>query len=297
MDETLDLRPLATLLPLDRAFTPGIARAAGLERSALDRLHRAGLVRRVLRGVYAAAGAPDTPTFRAAAAALVVRRDAVVVDRTAAWIHGVDVRFPPAGATEPVPLDQVSRSSRDAVGTRALIGRDLAVVEGVHVTTPLRTALDLGRLLPAGRALGAIDALLATGSFTHTQLLAELARMTGFRGVGQLRSLAPQADPRAAGLAESVLRLHWNEARLPTPVPGMPVVAGGRLVRLALGVDRRQFGAVLLGQVSADDLVALEGAGWRVVVLPEERVVSGDPISWTKHLEREFHQQLLAQTG
>jgi hypothetical protein len=296
MDETLDLRPLASRLPLDRPFTPGIARAAGLERSTLDRLHRAGLVSRVLRGVYAATGAPDTVGFRAAALALVVRRDTVVVDRTAAWLHGVDVRDRSARG-EPVPIDRVSRSHRDAAGARLLTGRDVVVIEGVRVTTPLRTALDLGRLLPAGRALGAIDALLGTGSFSHTQLLAELSRMAGCRGIGQLRLLAPQADARAAGTAESVLRLHWNEARLPTPVPGAPVVAAGRLVRLALAVDRRQFGAVLLERVTADDLVALEGAGWRVVVLPEDRVLNGDPVSWTKHLEREFHQQLLAQTG
>ena len=296
MDETLDLTPLSARLPLDRPFTPGIARAAGLERSDLDRMHRTGLVRRVLRGVYAANSAPDTLAFRAVAVALVVGRDTVVVDRTAAWIHGVDVRVGSSNG-DPVPLDRVSRSRRGTVGTRQLVGRDVVVVEGVHVTTPLRTALDLGRLLPVGRALGAMDALLGTGSFTHTQLLAELPRMTGCPGVGQLRLLAPQVDARAAGLAESVLRLHWNQARLPTPVPGMPVAAGGRLVRLALGVERRQFGAVLLGRVSADDLVALEGAGWRVVVLPEERVLTGDPVSWTKHLEREFHQQLLAQTG
>ena len=211
-------------------------------------------MRRVLRGVYAATGAPDTVLFRAAAVSLVVRRDTIVVDRTAAWIHGVDVRgSSPADAL--VPLDRVSRSGRALAaqaGTRAhagtrpgrqLTGRDVVLVEGVHVTTPLRTALDLGRLLPAGRALGAMDALLGIGSFTHTQLLAELPRMAGCPGVGQLRLLAPQVDARAAGLAESVLRLHWNEARLPTPVPGMPVAAGGRLVRLALGVDRRQFGA------------------------------------------------------
>ncbi len=296
MDDALDLRPLTSRFPLDRPFTPGIARAAGLERSALERLQRSGLVRRVLRGVYAAADAPDTVGFRAAAVALVVRRDTVAVDRTAAWIHGVDVRVR-SSVDDPVPLDRVTRSRRGSAGTRELTGRDVVLLEGVHVTTPLRTSLDLGRFLPVGRALGAMDALLGTGSFTHTQLLAELPRMAGCPGVGQLRLLAPQVDARAAGAAESVLRLHWNEARLPTPVPGMPVVAGDRLVRLALGVDRRQFGAVLLGRISADDLVALEGTGWRVVVLPEERVLAGDPISWTKHLEREFHQQLLAQTG
>ena len=86
---------------------------------------------------------------------------------------------------------------------------------------------------------------------------------------------AGRAGGRAApsGLAESALRLHWHRAQLPTPVPGMQVCASGRLVRLSLGVERRQFGAVLADQVSADDLVALEGAGWRVVVLSAERVL------------------------
>ena len=76
----------------------------------------------------------------------------------------------------------------------------------------------------------------------------------------------------------------------------MPVAAGDRLVRLTLGVERRQFGAVLAHQVSADDLVALEGAGWRVVVLTEERLLRTDPAVWVHHLEREFHQHLLAQS-
>ena len=66
-------------------------------------------------------------------------------------------------------------------------------------------------------------------------------------------------------------------------------------MRLSLGVQRRQFGAVLAHQVSAADLLALEGAGWRVVVLPEERVLAPEPSIWVRHLEREFHQHLLAQ--
>jgi hypothetical protein len=68
-------------------------------------------------------------------------------------------------------------------------------------------------------------------------------------------------------------------------------------VRLSLGVERRQYGAVLAGSVSASDLVALQGAGWRVVVLSPDRVLSSDPDIWMRHLEREFHQHLLAQTG
>ncbi len=76
----------------------------------------------------------------------------------------------------------------------------------------------------------------------------------------------------------------------------MLVAAGHRLVRLSLGVERRQFGAVLAHQVSATDLLALEGAGWSVVVLAEQRLLSTDPSIWVRHLEREFHQHLLAQT-
>ncbi len=163
------------------------------------------------------------------------------------------------------------------------------------MTTPLRTALDLGRLLPPDLALGALDQLLSAGGFSHMELLAELPRLAAHRGVGQLRTLAAQVDARSTGLAESALRLRWHEGRLPTATPGLPVCASGRLVRLSLGIERRQFGAVLAGQVSAADLLALEGAGWWVVVLSEERVLHSDPGAWIQHLEREFHQHLLAQ--
>src|SRR4051794_37238973 len=157
-------------------------------------------------------------------------------------------------------------------GRRRLLGRDLVALAGVRVTSPLRTALDLGRLLAPGPALGVLDALLAGGTFTQPALLSELSRFTGHRGIGQLRALAAQVDARSTCPAESMIRLHWNAADLPTPVPGRLVVAGSALVRLSLAVEQRRFGVVLAHQVSAADLLALEGAGWWVVVLPEERV-------------------------
>lgn len=294
MDPTLPLHPLHALLPLDQPFTPAIAREAGIDRAALDRMLRDGHVRRLLRGVYAAAGAPDTTRLRASAVGLAVGPRTVVVDRTAAWVHGVPLWLPDGL----VPLDVLApgRTQRTCLGgRRRLVARDLEELGGVRLTTPLRTALDLGRVLPADRALGTLDALLRVGAFTHTELLAELPRLASHRGVGQLHALVAQADGRSACLAESLLRLHWHAANLPTPVPGMPVAAGHRLVRLSLGVERRQFGAVLAHQVSAHDLLALEGAGWRAVVLAEERLLRTEPHIWVRHLEREFHQHLLAQ--
>ena len=296
MDETLPLHPLHTLLPLDRPFTPAMARAAGVERRSLERMLSQGTVWRLVRGVYAANTQPDSTAMRAAAVALATGRQSIAVDRTAAWVHGVDVTG--LGPGEPRPLEVLSpgRHARGALGSgRQLAGHDVQRIDALRLTTPLRTALDLGRLLPPELALGAMDRLLAGGSFTHVELLAQIPRLAAHRGVGQLRTLAVQVDARSSCLAESAMRLRWHQARLPTAVPGMPVCASGRLVRLSLGVSRRQFGAVLSAQVSADDLVALQSAGWQVVVLSEERVLRSDPSIWMHHVEREFHQHLLAQ--
>ncbi len=292
----LPMDPVRPLLSRDRPFTRAMARAVGVDRASLERMQRVGDVVRLLRGVYVARTAPDTPTLRAAAVALAVSREATAVDRTAAWIHGVDVTGLLPGAPRPLEVIAAGRSSHRGPGSsRQLAGQDLERIEGLRLTTPLRTALDLGRLLPPDRALGAMDRLLAGGSFTHAQLLAEIPRMAGHRGVGQLRLLAAQVDARAADLAESALRLRWHEARLPSAIPALPVPVAGRLVRLGLGVARRQFGAVLAGRVPGADLLALDGAGWRIVVLTEEQVLRGEPSVWVHHLEREFHQHLLAQ--
>ncbi len=291
-DPQLQLDPLVGRLPLDRPFTPRQAVAAGVPRSGLERMVRAGQVTRVLHGVYAASSVRDGTTFRAQSLALAVGGEAVAVDRTAAWVHGISL----PGSTSELPPLELARTRRRGRGVmRALSARDIECLEGARVTTPLRTALDLGRLLPPASALAAMDRLVARGSFSHTELLAELPRMAGLPGIGQLRQLAVQVDGRACCAAESVLRFHWNAARLPTAIPAMTVVAGGRVVRLAIGTEHRSFGAVLAGHVEADDLVALEGAGWWIVVLPEKRVLSVEPLTLTKHLEREYHQHLLAQ--
>jgi hypothetical protein len=296
MDDSLPLHPVHALLPLDRPFTRLMTRSIGVERPALERMLRQGTVARLVRGVYAASTAPDTRRLRAAAVALAVGRESIAVDRTAGWVHGVDVTGLPSGEPRPVEVLSPGRHPRGALGSgRQLTGHDVVRIGDLRLTTPLRTALDLGRLLPADLALGAMDQLLAGGTFTHAQLLAEIPRLAAHRGVGQLRTLGVQLDARSAGLAESTLRLRWHESRLPTATPGFSVCVMGRLVRLSLAVERRQFGAVLAGRVSADDLVALQGAGWGVVVLSEDRVLRSDPEIWTKHLEREFHQHLLAQ--
>jgi hypothetical protein len=289
----LPLDPISPRLPLGAPFTPAMAARAGIGRTVLERLLREGRVRRLLRGVYLDATVPISPAVRARALGLVVGRRQVVVGTTAAWLHGVDL--PRAGVPRSV---EVRGRGRHPARDHRYAGHDLATVEGVRCTTPLRTALDLGRWLAPDRALVALDGLLRLGGFTHTALMAELPRFGGHQGVVQLRELAALADARARDAAESVLRLRWLDGRLPTPTPGLVVARrDGSGVRLALGLEVHRFGAALAGQLGDPDLAALAALGWRVVVVGPDRVLQSDPAFLIGHLEREFHLHLLAQVG
>jgi hypothetical protein len=213
-----------------------------------------GLVRRVGQGVYAVAQAPDTIEFRAAALRLVVAPSAVITDRTAAWLHGIDLLPRTAASTMP-PISVFDRpgyrARRPGVvsGERMLSERDIMVVDGVVVTTPLRTACDLGRLLYRFDALAALDQFLRLG-VNHEELLFEIRRFKGYRGVIQLRVLAPLADGRAESVAESWLRLFWYDAGLPAPELqwwehndlGTPIY------RLDLALPEAMFGAEYNGE-------------------------------------------------
>ena len=95
--------------PLHVPTTTRDALAAGWTQ---DRLHRAvvrGDVRRVLRGVYVDASAPDSLALRSAAAALVLPARMVVCDRSASWLQGVD-HWDPRDLDVPPLLDVVARS-------------------------------------------------------------------------------------------------------------------------------------------------------------------------------------------
>jgi len=287
----LPLDPISPRLPVTLPFTPAMAARAGIGRAVLDRLHREGRVRRLLRGVYLDATVPVTLDVRARALRLVVADHHVVVRATAAWLHGVPVPAPDAQA--PVPVEVSARSVRRGAGAIRYADRDLQRVGEVRCTSPLRTALDLGRDLAPDRALAVLDGFLAGCAFPHTALMAEVARFGGHPGVRQLRELAAVADGRADGPAESVLRLRWLHGRLPTPTPGL--VVGGS--RLALGLHVHRFGAVLSGRLADADLRSLSARGWRVVVVAPDRVLRSDPDLVLGHLEREFHLHLLDQVG
>jgi hypothetical protein len=221
LDETGRVLGPGFPLALDAPFTTAQALDSGVSRRSFGRLLRTGLIRCELRGVYAVAQAPNDPMMRAAAVGLVLPPEAVVVDRTAAWLHGVDA-LRRSAVQGPPPLDVVhmsdTRMNRPGVDgrRRGLLPTDVTLVQGIPVTTRLRTALDCGRLLWRFDALAVVDGVVRLG-VPVDQMVGELARFRGFRGVIQLRYLVSIADGRAESGPESALRLHWHDAGLGRP--------------------------------------------------------------------------------
>lgn len=247
-------------LSLNEPFTAETARARGIHSVELSHLVRAGLVRRLVRGVYVVAQAPDSLDLRVEALRLVVPPGAVVTDRTAGWLHGAEMVLAPGDhlVVPPVSVFHRGRGCRlrtdlVASGQRMMPDDDVMEIGGIQVTTPLRTACDLGRLLKRGPALAALDAMLRLGVFSKEELLTASAGYRGYRWVRQLRALAPLADWRAESPQESILRLRWLDCPdLPRPEPQRPVLAppwvlGGRYF-VDLGIDELMFGVEYDGE-------------------------------------------------
>jgi len=214
---------LAARLALAEPFTWAQAHAAGVGAGLLRRAVRVGVLRHPLRSVYHHGALPDSLALRAQCLRLVVPQDAVVTDRTAGWLHGVPMILAPRDHETPPPLQVFCppgnrlRNALTQSGERRLLSRDVTELEGLRVTTPLRTACDLGRLLHVDQALAALDALLRSDLVTREQISAELGRFKGYRGVVQLRELTPMADGRAQSPGESILRRRWLACGIPSP--------------------------------------------------------------------------------
>jgi hypothetical protein len=232
-------------LPRDAPFRPG---EMDISSRDLQRLVRCGQVRQVVRGVFVLTELRDTLSLRAKALSLVVCPAAVVTDRTAAWLHGVDVLLPGEHlSVPPICVFDRKRGGRVrrpevASGQRTLRASDVMQIDGVQVTTPLRTTCDLAMQRNRDRAFGSLNAMLHAGLVTKEQVEHELRRFKGRRYVRQLRSLLPWADSRHDSIAESITALRWYDTTPPYPQPQRPVTGRfGQPWSLDLGVDELYF--------------------------------------------------------
>lgn len=197
----------------------------GLSRHAFYRRARAGDFRQVLVGVWVDADCQVTLEVRAAALARLVGPEHVVVDRSAAWLHGIDA-FTYADGVGVPKLETCTRPGRTRKrraqidgGVRDLAPDDIAVVDGVAVTTPLRTAADLGARLRRREAYAVLNDFARLHGVTKAELRDIVRRFGRRRGVVQLRSLIDLVEPRVESARESWVLLALIDAGIPTPQP------------------------------------------------------------------------------
>jgi hypothetical protein len=283
-------------------FTWPDAKRLGISRHRLDQLVTNHQVRRVLTGVYLRADVEDSALCRVRCAALVVSPFVVVCDRTAAWLLGIDLLdyreldiVPPL---ETYTLRGHSPTSRPQCtgGTRDLSKADVWTIEGVNVTSPLRTALDLGCKLSRRDGLAALDAFMREHGITHADMYAELPRYFRRRGVIQLRQLIPLADPRAESHPESWTRLAITDSGLPCPEPQHWVVHDGRALfrldlayphaRVAIEYDGRDFHTSLEQRKrDRERRKWLRDHGWKVIVVDRDSFTPEALAAWLLELK------------
>ncbi|MFL6181426.1 MAG: type IV toxin-antitoxin system AbiEi family antitoxin [Actinomycetes bacterium] len=211
-------------------FTRAEAFDLGLREREWRTLSTEGLIREVVPGFFVDASLPDTLNLRFSIARRAITDDVVVARRSAAWLHGVDVLdhrgFPATPRIETVTRKRQNRPRNGLMVAHVaddLLDLDVTEIDGLRVTTPLRTACDLARFAPRTDALVALDAYLHKGLVERDRLLKHLVRWKKRRGVRQAYATIEIADGRSESGGESRLRLRVLDMGLPRPQLQIPV--------------------------------------------------------------------------
>lgn len=244
----------------DVPFRGSVAIARGLVTPA--RLRGPRFVR-LFPDVYVSARVPITPLVRAQAAAVFVGP----AGGAAAGYSAAETLGASCGPWHAPAEVLTTGHIRRPPGLLSIRGdlHDTGFAAGLRVTSPLRTAWDLGRRLELVEAVVAVDALAAAGvrrptfvpwpaggavpagvlersrtvtrspGFDPAALLRWRAGHPGARGARRLTRVVDLADPRSGSPPETRLRLLLVLAGLPRPQVQYRVVDGtGREVRFDL---------------------------------------------------------------
>lgn len=234
------------------------------------------------RDVYVARDAELTAVVRAKAAWLRSRRRGVLAGFSAAALHGskwIDTAR---------PAEIIDTNRRHARGVRVWEERiecdEITVVDGMAVTTPARTALDLARRHPRGVAVAAIDALVQATELKMADVELLVDRYRGRHDIKAARAALALVDGGAQSPKESWLRVLLIDAGFPRPQTQIAVRnewgwaeayldMGWEEIKVAAEYDGDQHRASRYQYVKdIRRLEMLERYGWIVVrVIAEDR--------------------------
>ena len=251
---------------LDRPFLGSVAIARGLITRAQLRGPR---FHRIHRDVYVLATATVDLALLSEAAFVLTRGRGVLGGWSAAEL--LEASCGPADAPVEIIVPGRRRTQpRLRVREEVLPAREIAVVDGIRVSSPIRTAFDLGRRPPLVEAVVAVDALSRVGHFPPRDLITFGYDHLGAPGSRLLAAAIALADPLSGSPMETRIRLAMRVAGLPTPVLQHPVgpyaldLAYPELL-LAIEYDGREH---LTQERAMRDLIRqayLTRAGWDVL--------------------------------
>jgi len=257
----------------------------GSEELASGRVSRHQLraaYRAVFPNVYVPKHAELPLELRIRAAWLWSRRTAIIGGAAAAALHGAE--WIPDNV--PVELIHTNTHPPEGVLTRreTLCPGETQARHGLAVTTPERTAFDIGRRGAVHSAVVRLDALARATGFKVDDVLRVAAAHPRSPGLRRLEAALDLVDPGAQSPRESYLRLLLIDAGLPRPQTQIPVLGadGIPVAYLDLGwaewlvaveydgdhhrIDRRQF------TKDIQRMEMLEEMGWVVIrVVAEDR--------------------------
>ena len=167
----------------------------------------------VHKDVYLPRDAELTAVLRAKACWLRSRRRGIVAGYSASALHGAKW----IDSTRPAAIIDTNRHT--VAGVQAWEERidddEIGAVEGIRLTTPARTALDLARRLPLGAGVAAVDALAQATELKMADVELLIDRYQGRRGITAARAALALVDGGAQSPKETWLRLLLVRAGFP----------------------------------------------------------------------------------
>lgn len=201
--------------------------AADLSRHELRRYYRA-----IMPNIYLDKRVEPTLYQRTVAAWLWSHRQSVIAGAAASALHGSK------WVDQAAPIELIWRNARTPplVVTRdeLLLDGEVQQLNGLTVTTPERTAFDLGRRGRLGRAVANLDALAAATDFKVSDVEEMAARHRHTRGLRQLHAALELVDGGAQSPKETWLRLLLIGAGFPKPQTQIPVLGADGFPRYFL---------------------------------------------------------------
>lgn len=218
-----------------------------LASGALSRHQLRTRYRAVLPNVYVSNAANLSLERRIFAAWLWSGRRATIVGAAAAALHGSQ------WIPDDVPIELNHTNARPPRGVLArrdkLLEGETQVMDGRAVTTPERTAFDIGRRGAIRSAVVRLDALARATGFKADDVLGIAKSHPHSPGLRRLEAALALVDPGSQSPRESYLRLLLIDGGLPRPQTQIPV----------LGVDGIPVAYLDLGW--EDHMVAIEYDG------------------------------------